>query len=92
MSQSSSTSGVLLQFLQKMINDRAENVEAVQQIAAEISGQTDATEKQQVRSEIKDLIARCDKLKHKVDDRSRALDENLGMLRFFGMLDIRYML
>lgn len=69
---------LLLQFLQKMINDRTGNVEAVQQIAAQIHDQTDAKERQQVTAEVNDLMRRWQNLKAKVDDRSRALDENLG--------------
>lgn len=69
-----------------MINDRAENVDAVQQIAAQINDQTDAKEKQQVNGEVKELISRWDNLKRRVGDRSKALDDNLGKLSDFSSM------
>jgi len=61
-----------------MINDRVENVEAVQQIAAQIHDQTDAKEQQEVDAEVGDLMSRWRSLKDKVDGRSKALNDNLG--------------
>ena len=69
----------LSQFLEKMLADRTENVEAVQKIAAQIHDQTDAEERQQVNNEVADLMNRWSGLKNKVSDRSKALDDNLGM-------------
>lgn len=69
----------MFQFLEKMLSDRTENVEAVQGIAAQIHDQTDAQERQQVNNEVTDLMNRWSGLKNKVSDRSKALDDNLGM-------------
>lgn len=75
---SSYISFIVLQFLQKMVSDRAENVAAVQRIAAQISDQTDAKEQLQVGEEIEHMTARWQSLNSKVSDRSKSLDDNLG--------------
>lgn len=66
-------------FLQKMVNDRMESVDAIQQFASQIGDQTDPKEQQQITAEVADLMDRWKTLKNKVDERSKTLDDHLGM-------------
>lgn len=68
----------MFQFLEKMVNDRNENVSAIQKIADQIREQSDGSERQHIDSEVKVLLEQWQNLKQKVDERSEALNDNLG--------------
>lgn len=61
-----------------MLTDRVENVEAIKQIADQLHSQTDASEREQIKAEVNQLLSRWSDLQVKVKERSKNLDDNLG--------------
>lgn len=64
----------ILQFLQKMLDDRQPSVESVRSIGNDLAQQADGSEKHQLESQLNDLLTRWEKLSQFADSRQQALD------------------
>lgn len=70
-------------FLQKMLDDRSENVESVRRIGEDLIRKADDAERRQVEEDMDDLLAHWDKLTTAADSRRHALESNLTVSRDF---------
>ena len=69
--------------LQKMLDDRAENVESVKRIGDDLIKKADEAERAQVKRDVDDLMSRWNKLTGAADERKRALEGNLTVSKDF---------